>query len=250
VIAANNEARPAAPVSEKRNSDREQEVVSLTPYLWLPTVNGTVAFGSLQVPMHVSPSDYLPGVKGGMMLFTEVNTHRGIKLVSNLLAASWKQNNFQPFLGFNLNVKLAAIEVGAGKELAWKRLSVTPLATFKYVYFSGRYGSPMGATSSNTVSEQGRLGGSADYRFNHRLRLDLRYLREVVGPKGSADWDAGAGVGYRVSRHIMLHAGYIWSRLAAGTSGADAFALRLRSNGPVVGLSMLLGTTRKGSSHE
>lgn len=211
--------------------------VSVLPFVWAPSLEGTLEFGPLKIPLHVSPTQLADGARAGAMIYAERNGG-GITLFGQLLAAKFSDNRFAPLSGLHVAAELISVEAGIGKPLAWQRVTVTPFVAGRYSYLAGSLsGAPSSLRASRNWNEL-LVGVTGKHQLGERLDVQVRYTNAILSPTHDSNWDIIAASTYRLGPHVAAVGGYRWSQQRVDQTGGNPFGFRLTAKGPILGIRL------------
>lgn len=206
--------------------------VTLTPYLWVPTIKGTATLGPLSLPIRATPEQLASGLRAGLLGHAMVE--RGnLFLAAEVIAVDFRRRRFAPVLGQDLAARAVSIEAEAGYAFpVTPDLSVGPFAGVRFNDLKVDVG-----TAPANLPLRGRwiepaLGLNARARITSRWTANMKLVRGL-GRDDRHAFDARADLDYRFARRFSAFAGY---RRTRQVYAGDGFAIDLKGAGPLLGV--------------
>ena len=242
---------------------------SLTPYLWLPTINSELRFelppneGGGTVDSEIGPSDYLTNLNGVLMLAAEMRHGRWAFTgdliwldptadVSSVRAVDGSGGRVlvprQTDLDTSTDLRGAAVTLAASwrwKEGEWGNVAV--LGGVRYFTLEADLDWSLTTTITGpgfTFARQGTASGDTDlydaivgvrgeWRFGEGGHWYVPGYLDAGTGSSNLTWQAMAGIGYRWSRTSLLA---VWRHLDYDQNEED-LVQEMRFDGPAVGFS-------------
>lgn len=259
----------AAPVQAQTPSDAptDQWKFSITPYLWLPNINGTLKYslppstGSPEV--EVGPNDYLEALQAIMLISGEVRKDRWSVFADIIYLGFAKENSKVKEIDFggslvsssvNLSTSswLRGTNVTLGAGYAVKTGKAAPVDVFGGLrYFDLSAGTDWQLTATINGPSPGQT-----FPLSGGISTSMTLLDGIVGVKGrfqlgSSDWsipyyvDIGTGTA-SLTYQTMVGVAYsfIWGEVTLAYRDLyfdqkdDKFIQDLRFSGPALGATI------------
>lgn len=216
--------RPAAAQPPEQNSyhplgDPKQWNVQISPFLWLPSVSGTVSVPRFTKDYSASQIDLLKQLRGAVMFRGEVSkgkvfvapTYLFFKLKSESVLRY--DGNGDPATVVVPALGMHILEVDAGARLpVGSKLIFDPYLGFRYNHFKttmdidGKFRDTAGTVIVNFADPV--LGLRLHYYVLPRLPITVKADIGGWGYESRISWSAGMQIGYTVSPTIDLLAGF------------------------------------------
>ena len=220
--------------------------VTAEPYLWAPTITGTISLGPLTVPLDVGPEQLATGVRAGVMGYAKVRKGDAF-VATEVIAADFRRDKFAPLLGQNVAAKIASIEGEAGYQIVSStRMTVSPFVGIRYNYLKARAGTAPAriAVLGEWIEPLIGLNGAA--RLADRWHAHFK-INHGLGVTTQRSFDVRGDIDYRISTRFSVFAGWRHSDHFYRNSGGTPFGLDLHGDGPLLGARTVLGATRHGN---
>jgi hypothetical protein len=243
-VHAADQAVQAAPSTPSTPSALEGWEFSVTPYLWLAGLNGTIRIGQVIPAQNVDAhfSNIWRDLDWGLMGTFEARKDRWAIIVDGLYVSV--SSTSEPILGGRLGTARLQLNngilqaAGAYRILASDVTPVDLLAGLRYtnlnaeLTFSPSPVFPGGVNRSTGVDwVDGLIGVRAFYRFTDRWSL-MGYAD--VGTGGAKySWQLIASVSWDASKNASVTAGY---RVLAQDYNTSSFYYNIRMAGPFAGV--------------
>jgi len=215
----------ALPAAAAENMFDGQWRFSITPYLWLPSINGSASFASPNGSGHslsadVNPDSYLDSLKMALMITGEVRKGEWSAFTDYIYLDFGNQNSRVKGVTGPLGNPIGSIDAGssgsikgnvwtlAGSYTAWRDGGnhFDVLAGFRYLSLDTKLNwslvGPLGglaATGSASASEgkwDGIVGVKGQVRFGDG-KWFMPYYADVGTGESNLTWQALLGVGYQ-----------------------------------------------------
>jgi len=219
--------------------------VSVSPYLWLAGMNGSIGFAGHAVKVDQSFTDIFGNLKFGVMGFTEVRRGR-IGFLTDLMYIR---------LGDETAVPVEGLPTVVNVKASLNTFTLTP-------YFGYRIlGSDRGAIDwlsggryyhiSTTISADASTVGSVSYsasnnwadfvqggRFTLRLtkKINTYFMGDAGGGGSVLTWQIVGGAGYQLSKRWSTQLGY--RRLYFNRQTSNGFGLEQTQQGILLGATL------------
>jgi len=245
------------------NSSGDWEI-RLMPYFWMPSMKADSTINGLSGSIDLSFGDVLDYLDFTAMGRVEAwkgkwgLTFDGIYMN---LGASESFQGRREAVNFNIDadVRLGMADFGLAYRIYEQRfgnndeqrLAFEPYGGLRYGYLKqkidlnvdiagiGSRGRTLG-TSEEWVEPF--IGGRLIWDLNKRIALNFRGDAGGFGIGSASDltWQVAGGVDYKFTKNMILNAGYRYVDLDYSRgSGSDEFGIRLKAQGPVLGLTIL-----------
>ena len=221
--------------------------VSISPYLWLAGLNGTLGYGGHEVMANQAFIDIFSNLKFGVMGFTEVQ--RGpIVFLTDLMYVRLGDETAVPIQG----LPPSAVDVKGSLDT----FTLTPYFGYRFVrsqrgsidYIGGgRYyhiGSSITAEAGQAKLSYSTSNNWADFVqggrfiFNVTPRVRAFFVGDAGGGGSVLTWQIFGGAGYQWSKRWSTHLGY--RRLYFNRQTNKGLGLDVTTQGLVVGLTFRL----------
>lgn len=87
--------------------------VTVQPYIWVPTLNGSARLGQIEAPVHIVPRDFVDGFQLGAMGHVKIE-HKGRFVYADAIFVDYDNRSFRPFFGQPLLSKIRYHDFGVG----------------------------------------------------------------------------------------------------------------------------------------
>ncbi|WP_285021509.1 hypothetical protein [Novosphingobium sp. fls2-241-R2A-195] len=213
----------------------EPVTIGIEPYLWAPSIDGSVSLGPLVLPIDLKPVDLASGLKMGAM--GRVSLEKGPAFAAvEMIGVDFQRDAFAPTLGQDVAVRAVAAELTGGYRFAvTPDVDVTPIAGLRYNYLKVHFGQVPAAIAVRGEWMEPAIG----------LQLAARPLRrvsvqgKVLAGRRSGDrhsLDVRADVSYALRPWVQVFAGYRHMKQDFASPGPVPFAIDLGADGPLVGV--------------
>jgi len=227
------------------------------PYGWLTGVSGTVVADGEAVDIDIPFEDFLDATQAGFMLYLEARRGRLFVAFDGTWATLGGETD-GVLLDLDVEVRQRIYDVRVGYEVLNRELG-DPIHRSKFdwqrrgiidVFIGGRYFRTEPVITLTPIIGDEREISMVDSRIDPFLGLragwDMSYrwvigFRGDVGGLGIGDaaefsWQAAAEVGFRVSRRVVIFAGYrVLAYDTVTGEGGDRDGTDLEQHGPVIG---------------
>jgi opacity protein-like surface antigen len=234
---------PSSPPSFRDDSWR----MSVSPYLWMAGMNGTVGFAGRQVQVNQSFSDIFENLKLGVMGFSE--TRRGrIGLLTDLMYIR---------LGNETAIPVAGLPSAINVKTSLNTFTLTPYFSYRVLgndrgtidwIAGGRYyhigaaitaGVPtLGNVSYSASDNWGDLVQGARFTLKLAPRINTFFIGDAGGGGSLLTWQIVGGATYRLSQRWSANLGY--RRLYYNRQTGNSFVLEQTQQGLVLGATFKL----------
>ncbi|CAN5403172.1 hypothetical protein BH10ACI4_BH10ACI4_12690 [soil metagenome] len=235
------------PLNDQTNFTQDTWHVSLSPYLWLAGLNGTVGIGGHVADVHQSFGDILGNIKVGFMGFGEVRRGR-IGLLTDVIYLRVGDQTAVSVTGLPFAVPIKATADAftikpafAYRAYANRRIAIDATAGLRYWHLDAKVAAKTGAPSDITYSGSSNWADlTAGGRFTTSLtpHIGAFFLGDAGGGGASPVWQIATGIGYQVGKRSTLQFGY--RRLYFNRRADNAFILESTMQGLVVGATFKL----------
>lgn len=181
---------------------------SITPYVWMTGLKGTVSIGDFEVPVDESFSDILDDVKLGMMLTAEA--HNGTWGVFSDVVYANLENDTETLLGVRTtDIKQTLLTVGGiYRVMDSDQTQMDIGAGIRYTNAKIKISGPLVNTTDSDSSIDPILMARLRYQAAEKVSFILTGGIGGFGVDADLLWQLGATVGYNVSESMVLMFGY------------------------------------------
>ena len=218
---------------------------TVSPYLWLPWIHGTIGAEGHEASIHVSPGDLLSHFRFGLMGLVDTRYKR-IVIPVDFVWLRLGENNALPLTdeAVNANVKGQAfiLTPKIGYRLVDSEIvKIDALTGFRYWHF----GESLRLSTSDTSVKFSSSQNWVDPVVGGRILANLspKITVSIGGDVGGwntgsiIDYQIGGLLGYRVKPSVVLQAGY---RYLATDYRSGGTILNLVIAGPIFGATITL----------
>ena len=222
--------------------------VSISPYLWLVGMNGTIAVAGHEASVNQSFADIFSNLKFGVMGLTEVRRGQ-VGILTDLMYVWLGNEKAIPVQGLpgalnlnnNLNTVTLTPEIAYRLFAAGNRGAIDLLVGIRYYHTS--------ATIKATVSQIGQVSYSAAdnwvdgiegarFQVNLSRRVGAFFIGDAGGGGSRYSWQIATGIGYRLNRRWTSQFGY--RRLYYKRQAGPNFGLDQTQQGLILGITYRL----------
>jgi hypothetical protein len=213
-------------------------IVTVMPYVWAPKVRGTTALGQLSVPVEVTPSDFVDGLKIGGMGALKIERGRVFAYI-DAIVVDYDNRNFRPFFSQPVKAKIRFGEAGVGIIRTVKRgpksvLRVSPHIGIQYLKIDTAVGGNILAVSTGGEWINPAAGVMVDFPISKRFTVNGQFNGAGFGLTDTNYLNASTRLDYRLSQRLSVGVGYRFAR--ANFQNPQALALDLTGGGPMFAL--------------
>ncbi|VWX50197.1 hypothetical protein [Novosphingobium sp. 9U] len=217
------------------DADPKQVQFTAEPYVWAPTVDGTVSLGVLSLPIHVRPQDLASGLRLGAMGRAALSKGRATLAIEGI-GVDFKRDRFVPLLGQDVKVRVLALEMTGGYRFDLGRsVAVTPLLGLRYNSINARFGTAPAVLRAKGDWAEPAAGLLVAARPARRLELQGKLL---AGRRDSQrhSLDLRGEVAYALHPRTQVFASYRYLKQNYASASAEGLAIDLGGDGPLAGL--------------
>ena len=220
---------------------------SISPYLWLAAMNGTIAVAGHEASVNQSFADIFSNLKLGVMGLTEVRRGQ-VGILTDLMYVWLGNEKAIPVEGLpgplnlnnNLNTLTLTPEI-AYRLFAGNRVAVDLLVGIRYYHADAKI--------KATVSQVGQVSYSAAdnwvdgiegarFQVNLSRRVGVFFIGDAGGGGSHFSWQIATGIGYRLNRRWTSQFGY--RRLYYQRRSGPNFDLDQTQQGLILGITYRL----------
>jgi hypothetical protein len=193
---------------EMGGQDRNPWTYSITPYVWMTGLKGTVSIGDFEVPVDESFSDILDDVKLGMMFAAEA--HNGKWGVFSDVVYANLENGTETLLGVRTtDIKQSLLTVGGiYRVMDSDQTQMDVGAGIRYTNAKLKISGPLVNTADSDSSIDPILMARLRYRAAEKVSFILTGGIGGFGVDADLLWQLEATVGYNISESMVLMFGY------------------------------------------
>jgi hypothetical protein len=225
-----------------QEADQSGVHVTVTPYVWAPTITGNVALGPVSVPTRVTPADFVDGLQVGGMGSVRVDVDRTFVYAEGIFV-DYRNSHFRPFFGQGVTSKIrfGAIGIGIKRQLRISphiTLQVSPTIGIQHLRINALVAGDLLNTSGSGQWTSPAAGLEIELPIGKRVRLISKLDAAGLGIADTDYRSAALMIDFHFTKHLSLNGGY---RVAKGKfENPNGLSLDLRGGGPVIGLSLRL----------
>jgi hypothetical protein len=218
--------------------------VSVSPYLWLAGLNGTVSLAGYKANVDQSFGDILGNLKFGVMGLSEVRRGR-VGLLTDLIYVRLGDEGAIPVsrLPTTVNLKASVNTFTLTPEFGYrvfenKEGAIDVLAGFRYYHVSSSINAnanQVGAISVSGTNDWADAIGGARFRANLTPKVGVFFLGDAGGGGSSPAWEIVTGAGYRWNQRLSTTVGYRRLYFDRQTTSGNAFGLDVTQEGFILG---------------
>lgn len=214
----------------------------IAPYVWGPSVEGSVGIGGLSVPLDVGISELGSGIEAGGMGYLRWTRDRNF-LHAEGLGLQFSDRRFEPFFNLDVDATVVFAELGAGRHFymdvsfpASGQLQISPYAGVRHVRLKVEASDPRQSLQADDNWFDLTLGLILQAPLTQRLS----YLAKLDAAGFDLDrdwyWSAQFGFNYDFGSALSGVVGYRVTRFDADAGGGNDLNLQLRASGPIIGV--------------
>lgn len=219
---------------------------SLSPYLWLPGVHGTVGGRGRDISVHASPGDLLSHFRFGLMGTVEAR-HKRLLLPLDLIWVRLGDNKALPFpnlMATTANLKgsefILTPAIGF-RLLDEEKIKVSALAGLRYWHFGQNLQFTPTRFNLNFSSSQNWVdpvvGGRIELAPSPKLVVTILGDVGGWGTGSQLEYQVAGLLGYRIKPEWILQAGYRYLFVNYRSGGS---IVNLTTSGAVLGVTVNL----------
>ena len=254
------------PLSAEQGGDRAEPVATdgqgtwslfAAPYGWLTGVSGDVVVDGERVEIDVPFEDFLDATRAGFMLYLEARRNKVFVAFDGTWATLGGESD-GVLIDLDVEIRQRIYDMRVGYQVFNRELG-DPIHRSKFdwqrrgfvdVFIGGRYFRTEPVITLTPIIGDEREISIVDSRIDPFLGLragwDMSY-RWVIGFRGDVggfgigdaaefSWQAAAEIGFRVSRRVMLFAGYrVLAYDMVTGEGTNRNGTDLNQHGPIIG---------------
>lgn len=229
----------------------------IAPYLYAPSVSGDAGIEGVSASFDYTAEELSSGLNAGGMGY--VQWQRGVDFYYLEGLGLRYKDRVSAFLDRLLNVELGLLELGYGRNYCLSSgersdqncsFMISPYGGLRHTRLDlsirlnegGLEGVLLGLSGfPNVYQAEERwvdpvVGLFTRYTFNNYLSVYTKLDAAGLGIAYNDYWNAMAVINFQVSSHWSVAAGYRKTRFDADPGGGNKVRLKLRGEGPVVGL--------------
>lgn len=219
--------------------------ISISPYLWLAGLDGTLNLLEHQAAVHQLFGDILSNLKFGAMGLMEVRRGRFGLLTDLLYVRIGDQKAIPiPQLPSALPVKLTSNTFILTPELAYRvyaneRFRADLTAGFRYYHISANINANAGAIGQTSYSQGDNwvdATGGARVQLQLTQRVGWFLIGDAGGGGSSLTWQLATGVGYQLTERATAQFGY--RQLYFNRQGGTSFGFDATQEGFILGTTL------------
>jgi hypothetical protein len=208
----------------------------LAPYLWAPSLKGRVGIAGSEVSTNVSARELAGGLDAAAMGY--LRWTRGPQfLYAEALGVRFHDRRFEPLFNQDVEAEIALFEAGYGRHFQVGLLQLSPYAGLRYASIEAAIRNPQQALSADERWLDPALGLIAEAPLYRRLSGLLKLDAAGLGLGRDHYWNGIAALRYPLGRSFSIGLGYRWVRFNAEPGGDNELKLRLRGDGPEMGVT-------------
>lgn len=232
ILAQDNQAKDSADNSGAVN-------ITLQPYIWVPTLNGSASLGPIVAPVHVTPKDFADGFQIGGMGRLKIEHDNNFVYLDTIIV-DYDSSSFRPFFEQPLLAKVRYFDFGIGttkKIKLGKKASTTisPQIGVQHLYLLADVDGSLIAARAPGKWWSPSAGVTANIPLVKNLSVDLAAHAAGFGLDRSNYQNAEATLKYRIGKKWEISAGY---RATKGRfDSTKGLSVDLDGGGPMVAIS-------------
>ncbi len=236
---------PAPAPSNSADSDDGWHV-TVSPYLWFPGMSGTLGALGREASVHVTPMDLLTNFNFGLMGAGEIRKGR-VLLPMDFMWVKLKADkatSFDPGItSVTVKVNQIILTPGVGYRIVdGEKLKVDAQVGFRYWHLGQNIAFEPSGIFSNFSPSANWVDAVAGAKI--QAALSSKALATVFGDAGgggaSSDYQVGGLLGYKVSKKIILQAGWRYLYVNYRTNAPALFVYDVHESGILFGLNWIL----------
>jgi opacity protein-like surface antigen len=229
------------PSSEQLSFHDDTWHASLSPYLWMAGMNGTVAFGGHEVRVDQSFGDILGNLKFGVMALSEVRRGR-IGFLADVMYIRLSDQTAIPVEGLSgtVNVKSSLNTFTLTPYFGYRiiggpRGSIDFLTGGRYYHVDPSITGDTGTTRSSfsTTNNWADFVEGGRFVLNLTPRIGTFFIGDAGGGGSVLTWQIMGGFGYKWSKRWSTNAAY--RHLYFNRQTSNGFGLEQTQHGFIVG---------------
>jgi hypothetical protein len=219
---------------------------TLSPYLYFPGLSGTVGAFGRNASVHASPGDILSHLGLGLMAAGEIQKKRflipfdfmWVKLEGD------RSTPFNPGVSFiNVVVKQTIFTPAVGYRVVDQdKLKVDARLGLRYWHLSQNLSFQPSGIFSNSSQSANWADVVAGAKFEGELspKVFVTVLGDAGGGGADLDYEVAALLGLKVSRKVILQAGWRYLDVNYRPSSSNLFVYNVHQSGAIAGVTFRL----------
>jgi hypothetical protein len=220
-------------------SEKDAIKVTIQPYVWVPTLNGSATLATIGAPVHVVPKDFVEGLQIGAMGGAKIEQHNRF-IYLDAIVMDYDNHKFRPFFGQPLSAKIRYYDFGIGitKTLRLDKhrsLTLSPQIGVQYLYLLADVNGSLIVAKAEGKWWSPSAGLVASIPLNKRFSAVVSANAAGFGLGRTNYQNGSASLQYRLGRHWDVSAGY---RIAKGRyDSPNGLSINLDGGGPIVAIA-------------
>ena len=214
---------------------------AISPYLWLPGMNGTVGAAGYEAGIHVSPADLISNINIGIMALADIRYNRIIIPIDFMWAklSDSKGVAFDPSIDsikVKFNEDILTPKIGY-RVIDNERIKIDGLVGFRYWHLGTTLTLNPDILGYSPYSAQNWADVVAGARFTALLtpKLILTIGGDAGGGGANLDYQVAGIIGYKLKK-VILQAG--WRYMHVNYRPSSSFVLDVNQTGLVLGVTI------------
>jgi len=215
----------------------------VAPYLWAPQMKGKVGAGPINVQLDVSPKELAGGINAGAMGYGRWSDGKQFVYLEGI-GIQFADREFQPFFNQAVKSELVFAEIGYGRhfhaDLCLPKcgaLRISPYVGVRRIQMDVAVDSPFLALKVDERWTDPAVGLIVESPLYKRLGYGIKLDAAGFGIDNNRYWSALGGLTYQATDSLALVATWRYSKFIAHPGGGNDLEMRLRGNGPMVGIA-------------
>ena len=240
------ESEQSSGTSDKSGASDSGWHVNVSPYLWFPGLSGTIGVLGRNASVHASPGDILSNLGIGLMGAMEVRKNRFVLPVDFMWVKleGDRSTPFNPGVSYiNVNVKQTILTPGAGYRIVdLDKLKVDARVGLRYWHLGQNLSFQPSGIFSNSSQSANWVDVVAGGKFEGVLtpKVLVTVLGDAGGGGAAVDYEVAALVGLKVSKRVLLQAGWRYLDVDYRTNAPALFVYDVHQAGGIAGVTITL----------
>ena len=220
--------------------------VDISPYLWFPGLSGTVGVLGRNASVHASPGDILSNLGIGLMGAIEVRKNR-LLLPADLMWVKLEGDHSTPFdpgvSYINVKITQTILTPGAGYRIVdQEKLKVDARVGLRYWHLGQNLSFQPSGIFSDSSQSANWVDVVAGGKFEGILspKLYVTVLGDAGGGGANLDYELATLLGLKVSKKVILVAGWRYLDVDYRTSAPARFVYDVHQSGAIAGVTFRL----------
>lgn len=235
-----------SPAPSAASADENGWHFNLTPYLWFAGLSGTAGLRGHDVSVHASPGDLLSHFDIGLMGAFEARKNRWVIPVDFM----WMKLEGDHTTPFDPGVSYAKLKItqtvftpGIGYQVVnHEKFKVDAKVSIRYWYLGQNASFQPSGILSNFSSSASWVDVVAGAKIEGALtpKVVVTVFGDAGGGGANSDYQFGGLLGYRVSKKVVLQAGWRYLDVNYRNSAPQLFVYDAHQSGAIMGATFNL----------